>query len=68
MFVLRAEASAENGNNFRTYILQTYTVQNLQTAQDYIFQALQHFATKCCNYINFIMLFLAVVFDSLLFT
>jgi hypothetical protein len=36
--------------------------------QDYIFQALQHFATKFCNFTNFIMFFLAVVFDSLLFT
>jgi hypothetical protein len=30
--------------------------------QDYIFQALQHFATKFCNFTNFInMFFLAVV-------
>jgi hypothetical protein len=39
----------------------------LQTLQGYIFQALQHFATKFCNFTNFIMFFLAVVFDSLLF-
>ena len=33
----------------------------------YIFQALQHFATKFCNF-TVISFFLAVVFDSLLFT
>jgi hypothetical protein len=34
----------------------------LQTLQDYIFEALQHFATKFCNFTNVIMFFLAVVF------
>jgi hypothetical protein len=37
----------------------------LQTLQDYIFQALEHFPTKFCNFTNFIMFFLAVVFDNL---
>ena len=70
MFVLRAEIvtifelkmvtiSARNTN--------VYT-ENLKTLQDYILQALQHFATKFCNFTNFIMFFLAVVFDSLVFT
>jgi hypothetical protein len=70
MFVLRAEIvtifepkmvtiSARNTN--------IYT-QNLETLQGYIFQTLQHFGTKFCNFTNFIMFFLAVVFDSLLFT
>jgi hypothetical protein len=40
----------------------------MQTLQGYIFQALQYFATKFCNFTNFIMFFLTVVFDSLLFT
>ena len=52
MFVLRAEI----------------VIQNLETLQGYIFQGSQHFATKFCNFTNFIMFFLAVVFDSLLFT
>jgi hypothetical protein len=39
-----------------------------KTLQDYIFHALHHFATKFCNFTNFITFFLAVVFDSLLFT
>jgi hypothetical protein len=34
----------------------------------YIFQALQHFATTFCNFTNFTMFFLVVLFDSLLFT
>jgi hypothetical protein len=65
MFVLRAEIVnfEPKMNNFRTQY--KYTVQNLQ---DYIFQALQHFATKFCNFTHFIMFLLAVVFDSLLFT
>jgi hypothetical protein len=66
MFVLRAEIVtifwAENGNNFGT---QYKHIQNLQTLQGYIFKALQHFATKLCNFTNSIMFFLAVVFDSL---
>jgi hypothetical protein len=33
-----------------------------------LLQALQHFATKFWNFTNFIMFFIAVVFDSLLFT
>jgi hypothetical protein len=37
-------------------------------AAGYIFQALQHFITKFCNFTNFIMFVLAEVFDSLLFT
>jgi hypothetical protein len=40
----------------------------MQTSQGYISQALQHFAIKFCNFTNFIMFFLTVVFDSLLFT
>jgi hypothetical protein len=40
----------------------------MQILQGYIFQALQHFAAKLCNFTNFIMFFLLVVFDSLLFT
>ena len=40
----------------------------MQTSQGYIFCILQHFATKFCNFTNFIMFFLAAVFDSLLFT
>jgi hypothetical protein len=40
----------------------------MQTSQGYIFRILQHFATKFCNFTNFIMFFLAVVFDSFLFT
>jgi hypothetical protein len=31
------------------------------------FQALQHFATKFCNFTNFIMFFATVMFDSLPF-
>jgi hypothetical protein len=58
MFVLRAEIVTIFEPNLQT----------LQTLQDYIFQALQHFATKFCNFSNFIMFFLAVVFDSLFFT
>jgi hypothetical protein len=69
-FVLRAEIvtifepkmvtiSARNTNIYKICKL------NLQ---DYIFQALQHFVTKFCNFTTFIMFFLAVVFDSLLFT
>jgi hypothetical protein len=38
----------------------------MQTLQSYIFQALQHLAAKFCTFTNFSMLFLAVVFDSLL--
>jgi hypothetical protein len=66
MFVLRAEIvtifepkmvtiSARNTN--------IYKICKRCNLQDYIFQALQHFA----NFTNFIMFFLAVVFDSLLF-
>jgi hypothetical protein len=62
MFVLRAEIFTIyepkmvtiSARNTKIYI------QNLQTLQDYIFQALQHFATKFCNFTNFIMFFLAV--------
>jgi hypothetical protein len=43
-------------------------LQNLKTLQGSIFQALYHFATKLYNFTNFIMFFLAAVFDSLLFT
>jgi hypothetical protein len=50
------------------FVLRAEIVTILPTLQDYIFQALQHFATKFCNYTNFIMFFLAVVFDSLLVT
>jgi hypothetical protein len=35
-------------------------MQNLQTLQDYIFQALQHFAINFGNFSNFIKFFLAV--------
>jgi hypothetical protein len=66
MFVLRAEIvtifepkmitiSARNTNIYKIW-------------KGYIFQALQHFATEFCNFTNFIMFFLAVMFDSLLFT
>jgi hypothetical protein len=58
-FVLRAEIVT---------IFEPKMIQNLQTLQGYIFQALQHFATKFCNFTNFIMFFLTVAFDSLLFT
>jgi hypothetical protein len=40
----------------------------MQTSQGYILCILQHFATKFCKFTNFIMFFLTVVFDSLLFT
>jgi hypothetical protein len=40
----------------------------MQTSQGYIFFILQHFATKFCNFTNFITFFLTVVFDSLIFT
>jgi hypothetical protein len=50
------------------FVLRAEIVTILPTLKDYIFQALQHFATKFCNYTNFIMFFLAVVFDSLTFT
>ena len=49
-------------------IFEPKMVQNLQTLQDYIFQALQHFATKSCIFTNYSMFFLAAVFHSLLFT
>ena len=36
-------------------------IQNSQTSQGYIFRYLQHFATKLCNFNNFIRHFSAVV-------
>jgi hypothetical protein len=70
MFVLRAEIVTTfepkmHGNNFRTSYKHK---QNLQILQGYIFQALQHFTTKFCNFTNFVMFFLVAVFDSLLCT
>jgi hypothetical protein len=66
MFVLRAEIVTIFEAKIVTISARNTNIQNLQTLQDYIFQALQHFATKFCNFTNFIMFFLAVVFDSLL--
>jgi uncharacterized protein Usg len=43
-----------------------HIIQNFQTLQGYIFQALQHFATKFCNFINFIMFFQMRNFGQLL--
>jgi uncharacterized protein Usg len=70
MFVLRAEIVTIFEPKVVTISARIIYkhVQNLQTLQDYIFQALYHFATKFCNFTNFVMFFLAVVFDSLLFT
>ena len=42
-------------------------IQNSQTSQGYIFNILQHFATKPCNFANFKMLFSAVVRDFVYF-
>ena len=67
MFVLRAEIVTIFEPKMVTISARnTYT--KFANFAGYIFQALQHFATKFCNFINFIMFFLAVVFDSLLFT
>jgi uncharacterized protein Usg len=43
-----------------------HIIQNFQTLQGYIFQALQHFATKFFNFINFIMFFQMRNFGQLL--
>ena len=51
----------ENGINFQC-VIQKY-VQNSQPLQGYIFLILQHFTTKLCNFINFRMLFNAVVMN-----
>ena len=48
-------------------IIQTYTKFG-DFARLYIFQALQHFRNQILNFTHFILFFLAVVFDSLLFT
>jgi hypothetical protein len=68
MFVLRAEIVTIFEPKMVTISTRNIYkhIQNLQTLQGYIFQALQHFATTFCNFTNFIMFFLAVVFDSLL--
>jgi hypothetical protein len=69
MFVLRAEIvtifepkmvtiSACNTNRYKICKLCKAIFSKLYT----------DFATKFCNFTNFIMFFLAVVFDSLLFT
>jgi hypothetical protein len=69
MFVLRAEIVTIFEPKMVTIPHVQYKhIQNLQTFQDYIFQVLQHFATTFCNFTNFITFFLAVVFDSFLFT
>jgi hypothetical protein len=62
MFVLRAEIVTIFERKMVTISARNTTLQG------YIFQVLYHFATKFCNFTNFIMFFLAVVFDSLLFT
>jgi hypothetical protein len=69
MFVLRAEIVTIFEPKMVTIsarTIQTYT--KFENFQDYIFQVLQHFATTFCNFTNFIPFFLAVVFDSFLFT
>jgi hypothetical protein len=68
MFVLRAEIVTTFEPKMVPISARNANIQNLQTSQGYTFQALQHFATKFCNFTNFIMFFIAVVFDSLLFT
>jgi hypothetical protein len=67
MFVLRAEIAATFEAKMVTIPHVYKHIQNLPTLQGNIFQASYHFATKSCNFTNFIMFFLAVVFDSLLF-
>jgi hypothetical protein len=56
MFVLRAKiATTFKPKMVEISARNTYTkhVQTVQTSQGYIFQALQHFANKRCNFTNF---------------
>jgi hypothetical protein len=69
MFVLRAEIVTILEPKMVTISPRNTNIYKIwKFCNTYIFQTLQHFATKFCNYTNFIMFFLAVVFDSLLFT
>ena len=68
MFLLRAEIVTIFEPKMVTISARNTNTENMQTSQGYIFRILQHFATKFCNFTNFIMFFLTVVFDSLLVT
>jgi hypothetical protein len=69
MFVLRAEIVTIFEPKMVTISARIYKyTENMQTSQGYIFYILQHFKTKFCNFTNFIIFFLTVVFYSLLFT
>ena len=71
MFVLRVEIVAIFEPKMVTISVRNTNIgytENMQNSQGYIFSILQDFATKFCNFNNFIMFFLTVVFDSLLFT
>ena len=69
MFVLREEIVTIFEPKMVTISARNTNIYKIcKLLQDYIFQVLQHFATKFCNYTNFIMFFSVVVFDSLLFT
>jgi hypothetical protein len=70
MFVLRAEIVTIFEPKMVTISARNTNIlaENMQTAQGYIFCISQHFATKFCNFTNFIMFFLTVVFNPLLFT
>jgi hypothetical protein len=69
MFVLRAEIVTIFETKMVTISARnTNYTENMQTSQGYIFCILQHFATKFCNFTNFIIFFLTVLFGSLLFT
>jgi hypothetical protein len=66
MFVLRVEIVTIFEPKMVTISARNTIIYKIR--KGYIFQALQHFATKFCKFTNFIMFFLAVMFDSLLFT
>jgi hypothetical protein len=57
MFVLRAEIVTILEPKMVTISARNENITKLETSQGYIFQALQHFATKFCNFTNFIMFF-----------
>jgi hypothetical protein len=57
MFVLRAEILTIF--ELKMVTTSASNTKHMQNWQDYILQALQHFATKFCNFTNFIMFFLA---------
>jgi hypothetical protein len=69
MFVLRAEIATIFKLKMVTISARNTNIYKIcQLFKAIIFQTLQHFATKFCNFTNFIMFFLAVVFDDPLFT